>query len=85
MSIKVGPLPNGGECLASCDIGKFNVQLLQDPPQDNEGRFSGYAVIYSFNQTRLDIIEYNQDEKQQASDDWELIRQVLTNANACLR
>lgn len=84
-AIKVGPLPNGGECLATCDIGQFNVRLIQDPPEEGETEPYGYVVIYSFDKTRLDVIEFGSDEKVEAKNYWELIRQVLTNAQACLR
>ncbi len=29
-SIKVGKLPNGAECIASQDIGKFNVRVIEE-------------------------------------------------------
>lgn len=79
-AIKVGPLPNGGECVFSKDIGLFNVRLIQEP-----GPSFGYAVIYSFDQTRLECLEYDRSEEKEAKAAWMHIQQALVNAQACFK
>lgn len=76
-TIKVGPLPNGGECLYSEDIGLFNVRMIQEP----DPAF-GYVVIYSYDQTRLETYEFDLYERALA--DFGMIRAVLKNAQACI-
>lgn len=80
-SIKVGPLPNGAECLTSTSIGKFNIRVIQDGPGKNDG----FAVIYSYDQTRLECLEYESDEKERALADGQLIAQTVKNVCACIR
>lgn len=78
--IKTGPQPNGAYCLDSEDIGLFNVRVIQEPNN------TGYAVIYSYDQTRLECLEYEpgRDGEIMAMSAYNMIRQTIKNARACL-
>lgn len=80
MTIKVGPLPNGAVCIASQDIGKFNVRVIEEK--------SGVCwLAYSHDKTRLESKSYEAPagNRLEAFRDYYLICHVLQNAHACFR
>lgn len=60
-------------------LGGFTVRLVEDADED------GYYVSYSYDNTRLDSLEYDKSGLSAAQGDFGLIHSTIKSVIACLK
>jgi len=68
-------MPNPTQ-VVSAKIGKYDVRLY-----DDKGDGKAFSLIYSYDRTRLEVLEYDNGDK--ARNDFRLVVSVITNVLTC--